>query len=91
MADVELPALPRDYEGFPHADKLDAFLRAQAIVPIDDMRAHLSEAYVDEALILATCLALRHDDAVQAQLDRILAKLPRRTGKHRRNVPQPLP
>lgn len=91
MADVELPALPRAFEGYPHEDKVDAFLRAQATLPIDDMRGHLSEAFVDEALILATCLALRPDEAVQAQLDRILSQLPRRSGKHRRTIGVPLP
>lgn len=91
MAEVELPDLPRDFEGYPYTVKLDAFLRAQATLPIADIRAHLSEAHVDEALILATCINLRADPAKSEQLDRILAQLPRRSGKHRRTIAQPAP
>lgn len=91
MADVELPELPQAFEGYPYSRKLDAYLRALAIVPVADLRAHLTEGHVEEALILATCLGLRPDEHVQAQFDRLLSQLPRRTGKHRRNVGRPLP
>lgn len=89
---MELPALPRDYEGYPYADKLDAYQRALATVPVRDLEAHgLSSLHIEQAVVLATCVALRPDPQLQAQLNKILGQLPRVSGRHRRTVPVPLP
>lgn len=91
MADVELPELPHDFDGYPYKVQRDAFRRAQALLGITSISCTLGNTVLEEALILQTCLCLRHDEAKQAQLDTLLSQLGRKSGRTRPNIPKPYP
>lgn len=89
MTDVTLPELPPDCEGYSYAERYDAARRASAMLPVNAITCHLGADVLEEALVLATCLALRPEPNRQAQLDAILLQLPRKHGRHRTKVGRP--
>jgi hypothetical protein len=65
---VELLTLPAEFEGLPHAERLEAFGFAEAELPVEQLQA-ISQAIAERAVVLAAAHYLATTGTPNAQPD----------------------